>query len=83
MAKNHCEIFFCLLNHSGNFFFKRLMIKVASKPPTMLIMYFISSSNEPKEPESMLSKPKAAPAVAAVPKMKFKKGCTIILRFKV
>ena len=79
---NYLEIFFWFWNHSGNFFLRILMIIVARIPPTILIRYFISSSIEEKLFGLMPSMAEAVPAVAAVPRMKFKIEFIINVVFK-
>ena len=74
---NYCEIFFWFWNHSGNFFLRMLMMIVARIPPTILITYLISSSRVEKLYGLMPSMAETVPAVAAVPRMKFKIECTI------
>jgi hypothetical protein len=78
---NYLETFFWFWNHSGNFFFRMLMIMVARIPPKMLITYFISSSRFGKVDGLMPSMAETVPAVAAVPRIKFKIECTIIYKF--
>ena len=59
-----------------------LIIIVARIPPKMLITYLMSSSRLGKLDGLMPSMAETVPAVAAVPRMKFKIECTIILSFK-
>ena len=58
------------------------MIIVARIPPTILITYLISSSRVEKLFGLMPSMAETVPAVAAVPRMKFKIECIIIYVFK-
>ena len=80
--KIYPEILVLELNHSGNFFFSKLMMMVAKIPPTMLMMYLISSSREPKLLGSRSVRAVAVPAVAAEPTAKFKIELIIVFRFK-
>jgi len=66
----HTAFFLLLINHSGNLFFKIVIMTVARIPPTMLIIYFTNSSILPKFFGSIVLRAEAVPAVAAVPRMK-------------
>ena len=79
---NYFEIFFWFWNHSGNFFFRMLMIIVASIPPTILIRYFISSLIVEKLFGLMPLMAETVPAVAAVPRTKLKIEFIINVVFK-
>ena len=82
ISVNYFEIFFWFWNHSGNFFFRMLIIIVARIPPTILITYLISSSRVEKLFGLIPLMTETVPAVAAAPRMKFKIECIIIAVLK-